>query len=66
VLETAAQFEEAEAEDCALHLPAAGKPYFVTGLIYLNDAWAEDLHAETMFLDPGTQAGVFVRPQPGR
>ncbi len=50
----------------APRLAPAGKPYFVTGLIYLNDAWAEDLHAETMFLDPATQSGVFVRPQPGR
>lgn len=43
-----------------------GKPLFVSALMYLNDEWPEDMHAETLFLDPETQAGIFVRPSPGR
>lgn len=42
------------------------RPLFVSVLLYLNDAWAEDFHAETLFLDPETQLGLFVRPAPGR
>ena len=43
------------------------KPLFVSALVYLNPlVWPASYDAETMFLDPGTNTGVFVRPQPGR
>lgn len=42
------------------------RPRFVTVLLYLNESWPDELHAETLFLDPASQAGVFVRPAPGR
>lgn len=42
------------------------RPLFVTMLLYLNESWPEDWHSETMFLDPETQLGLFVRPAPGR
>ena len=43
------------------------KPLFVSALVYLNpNVWPASYDAETMFLDPGTGSGVFVRPQPGR
>jgi probable phosphoglycerate mutase len=43
------------------------KPLFVSALVYLNpNVWPASYDAETMFLDPGTGTGVFVRPQPGR
>ncbi|KAG2451787.1 hypothetical protein HYH02_003565 [Chlamydomonas schloesseri] len=48
------------------HNRELGRPLFVTVLIYLNDTWPEDNHAETLFLDPETQLGLFVRPAPGR
>lgn len=35
-------------------------------LLYLNESWPEDWHSETMFLDPETQLGLFVRPAAGR
>ncbi|GFH18819.1 Fe2OG dioxygenase domain-containing protein, partial [Haematococcus lacustris] len=43
-----------------------GRPRFVSMLLYLNDAWPDELHAETLFVDPSTQVGVFARPAPGR
>ncbi|MEW5299067.1 MAG: hypothetical protein WDW36_002116 [Sanguina aurantia] len=43
-----------------------GRPLFVSMLLYFNDSWPEDYHSETLFLDPETNSGVFVRPVPGR
>ncbi|KAL6754853.1 hypothetical protein V8C86DRAFT_280056 [Haematococcus lacustris] len=43
-----------------------GRPRFVSMLLYLNEAWPDELHAETLFVDPSTQVGVFARPAPGR
>jgi probable phosphoglycerate mutase len=43
-----------------------GKPLLVSLIVYLNDAWPEPFDAETLFLDPATGTGVFVRPSPGR
>ena len=44
-----------------------GRPLFVSVLVYLNPGpWPAAFDAETLFLDPGTGTGVFVRPQPGR
>ncbi|GIL50228.1 hypothetical protein Vafri_6459 [Volvox africanus] len=48
------------------HNRELGRPLFVSMLLYLNEIWPEDYHAETMFLDPETQLGLFVRPAPGR
>ncbi|KAG2485818.1 hypothetical protein HYH03_015528 [Edaphochlamys debaryana] len=48
------------------HNREVGRPLFVTVLIYLNDTWEEDWHAETLFLDPEAALGLFVRPAPGR
>lgn len=42
------------------------KPYFVSSLVYLNDQWPDEAHAETLFLDPESRAGLFVQPVPGR
>uniref|UniRef100_A0A7S0WFF4 Fe2OG dioxygenase domain-containing protein n=1 Tax=Chlamydomonas leiostraca TaxID=1034604 RepID=A0A7S0WFF4_9CHLO len=42
------------------------RPRFVTLLLYLNEAWGEELQAETLFADPSADAGIFVRPIPGR
>ncbi|KAK3272238.1 hypothetical protein CYMTET_19455 [Cymbomonas tetramitiformis] len=44
----------------------AGKPLFVSLLLYLNDEWPLQWDGETMFLDERTGTGVFVRPQPYR
>jgi len=44
----------------------AGKPLFVTLLLYLNEEWKRDWGAATMFLDDATEAGAFVRPKPYR
>lgn len=43
-----------------------GKPLFVSMLLYLNRAWAPELHAETLFVDPDSGTGVFVQPRAGR
>ncbi|GFR50258.1 hypothetical protein Agub_g12444 [Astrephomene gubernaculifera] len=48
------------------HNRELGRPLFVSVLLYLNDSWSEDFHSETLFLDPETQLGLFVRPAPGR
>ncbi|GAX85210.1 hypothetical protein CEUSTIGMA_g12630.t1 [Chlamydomonas eustigma] len=48
------------------HNREPGKPLFVSMLMYLNDTWPEDYHSETLFLDPESQTGVFVRPAAGR
>ncbi|KXZ52552.1 hypothetical protein GPECTOR_9g596 [Gonium pectorale] len=48
------------------HNRELGRPLFVSVLLYLNESWPEDYHAETLFLDPETQLGIFVRPVPGR
>lgn len=42
------------------------RPLFVSVVLYLNEAWADDLHSETLVLDPVMQVGLFVRPAPGR
>jgi probable phosphoglycerate mutase len=42
------------------------RPRFVSALLYLNPAWPEDGHAETLFADPLTGSGVFVQPRQGR
>ena len=43
-----------------------GKPLFVSMLIYLDDDWPIEQHAETLAIDFDTDTGVFVRPRPGR
>ncbi|GIL87072.1 hypothetical protein Vretimale_14232 [Volvox reticuliferus] len=48
------------------HNRELARPLFVSMLLYLNETWPEDHHAETLFLDPETQLGLFVRPAPGR
>ena len=40
-----------------------GKPLFVSLLLYLNDAWAREWDAETLFLDADTDVGLVVRPK---
>ena len=40
----------------------AGKPYFVTMLVYVNNGWPRAWDAETMFLDMESDTGIFVRP----
>eukprot|EP01024_Parvocaulis_polyphysoides_P031055 TRINITY_DN28152_c0_g1_i1.p1 TRINITY_DN28152_c0_g1~~TRINITY_DN28152_c0_g1_i1.p1 ORF type:complete len:365 (-),score=38.05 TRINITY_DN28152_c0_g1_i1:10-954(-) len=44
----------------------AGKPIFVSMLLYLNETWDRSWDAETLFLDTSTDTGVFVRPKGGR
>lgn len=43
-----------------------GKPLLVSMIVYLNDDWDRDWAADTLFLDSGTDTGVFVRPKLGR
>lgn len=43
------------------HTP--GKPLFVTMLVYINSQWWRNWDSETLFLDPSTDCGVFVRPK---
>ena len=53
----------------SLSLPPSrepGRPLFVSMLLYLNEAWPEDYHSETLLLDPESQTGLAVRPFPGR
>lgn len=45
---------------------AAGRPLFVSLLVYTDSCWALDWHAETLFLDPASGVGVLVQPRPGR
>lgn len=44
----------------------AGKPLFVSLLLYLNASWPRDWAAETLFLDADTDVGLVVRPKPYR
>ena len=44
----------------------AGKPLFVSLLVYLNEAWKQEWDAETLFLEPTRGAGLLVQPRPGR
>ncbi len=44
----------------------AGKPLFVSLVLYLNPEWDAAWNAETLFLDPDTSTGVFVQPRAGR
>lgn len=41
-------------------------PLFATLLVYLDPEWAREWDAETLFLDPPSGTGVFVRPRGGR
>ena len=43
-----------------------GKPLFVSLIVYPDEAWHQAWDAETLFLDPGTGAGLIVQPRPGR
>jgi probable phosphoglycerate mutase len=43
-----------------------GKPLFVSALLYLDAHWPDEFDAETLFLDPPSGAGIFVRPRRGR
>ncbi len=43
-----------------------GKPLFVSAILYIDEAWPENNDAETLFLDPPTGCGLFVRPKQGR
>ncbi|GAB5368363.1 hypothetical protein AAMO2058_001312800 [Amorphochlora amoebiformis] len=40
-----------------------GKPLFVSALFYLCKHWRRDFLGETLFLDDGTETGIFVRPR---
>ncbi len=51
---------------CRMCCREEGRPLFVTMMIYLNETWPDDFHAETLLLDPESQTGIFVRPSPGR
>ena len=44
----------------------AGKPRFMSCLVYLNDEWDDPFGAPTRFLDPPTQKIYDVKPTPGR
>jgi hypothetical protein len=44
----------------------AGKPRFVSCLLYLNDEWHQDWGATTKFFDPPTGETFEVTPKPGR
>lgn len=44
----------------------AGKPRFVSCLLYLNDEWQDDWGATTKFFDPPTGETFDVTPKPGR
>lgn len=45
---------------------SAGKPRFMSCLVYLNDEWNDSFGAPTRFLDPPTQETYDVKPKPGR
>ena len=45
---------------------AAGKPRFMSCLVYLNDQWDDTFGAPTRFLDPPTQETFDINPKPGR
>ena len=45
---------------------AAGKPLFVSLLVYLDEYWKAEWDAETLFVDPESGAGLLVQPRPGR
>ena len=44
----------------------AGKPLFVSLIVYPDEVWRQDWDAETLFLEPSTGAGLIVQPRPGR
>ena len=41
----------------------AGKPLFVSLLLYLDDRWPRDWQADTLFLDGECDVGLVVRPK---
>ena len=43
-----------------------GKPLYVSAVLYLDADWPVDFGAESLFLDPPTGTGVFIRPKAGR
>ena len=43
-----------------------GKPLYVSAVLYLDADWPDDFGAESLFLDPPTACGIFVRPKAGR
>lgn len=43
-----------------------GLPLFVSVMLYANQVWEEDWHAETLFSDPATGVGAFTAAKPGR
>ncbi|CAN0069334.1 unnamed protein product [Pylaiella littoralis] len=43
-----------------------GMPLFATLLLYLDQDWRREWDAETLFLDPVSGTGAFVRPRIGR
>lgn len=44
----------------------AGRPLFVSLLVYLNPEWRASWDGETLFRDPDRSTGVLVQPMPGR
>ena len=44
----------------------AGKPLFVSLLVYLDELWRQEWDAETIFLEPAIGAGFLVQPRHGR
>lgn len=43
-----------------------GKPLFVSVLLYLDEHWPDEFHAETLVLDEAAQVGLSIRPKAGR
>lgn len=44
----------------------AGKPLFVSMLVYLDEHWRKEWDAETLFVDTNRGIGLIVQPRPGR
>lgn len=45
---------------------SAGKPLFVSLIVYLDEEWRREWDAETLFIEPESGAGLLVQPRPGR
>jgi hypothetical protein len=44
----------------------AGKPLFVSLLVYCDEVWRSEWDAETLFLETQSGTGFIVQPRPGR
>ena len=45
---------------------AAGRPLFVSLILYRDGRWRREWDAETLFLEPESGTGRFVQPRPRR